>query len=86
MIEEEKLLSDILHMQDGDGIVVTIGHENKYSGIQDCSMVQATYRIDGQVIGTLAVLGPTRMEYGKIVSVLEFMHRNLETILLKYKL
>ncbi|MDR3588560.1 MAG: heat-inducible transcriptional repressor HrcA [Negativicutes bacterium] len=86
MLEEEKLLYDILHMKGGDGVVVTIGRENKYSGIQDCSMVQATYRVDGQEIGTLAVLGPTRMEYGKIISVLEFMHRHLGDILKKYKL
>jgi heat-inducible transcriptional repressor len=86
MLEEEKLLYDILHMKGGDGVVVTIGRENKYSGIQDCSMVQATYRVDGQEIGTLAVLGPTRMEYGKIISVLEFMHRHLGEILKKYKL
>jgi heat-inducible transcriptional repressor len=86
MLEEERLLCDILHMRDGDGVVVTIGKENKYSGIQDCSMVQATYRVDGQVIGTLAVLGPTRMEYGKIMGVLEFMHRHLGDILQKYKL
>ncbi len=86
MLEEERLLSDILHMQDGEGVVVTIGRENKYSGIQDCSMVQATYRVDGQVIGTLAVLGPTRMEYGKTMAVLEFMHRHLGELLKKYKL
>lgn len=86
MLEEEQLLSDILHMKDSDGVVVTIGQENKYSGIRDCSVVQATYRVDGQVIGTLAVLGPTRMEYGKIMSVLEFMHNHLGEILKKYKL
>lgn len=85
MLEEEKLLSDILHMQDGEGVVVTIGQENKYSGIQNCSMVQATYRVEGQVIGTLAVLGPTRMEYGKIMAVLEFMHRHLGETLKKFK-
>ncbi|MBP2653875.1 MAG: hrcA [Firmicutes bacterium] len=86
MLEEEQLLCDILHMQDGEGVVVTIGRENKYSGIQDCSMVQATYRVEGQIIGTMAVLGPTRMEYGKIITVLEFMHRHLGEILKKYKL
>jgi heat-inducible transcriptional repressor len=85
MLEEEKLLSDILHMQDGEGVVVTIGQENKYSGIKNCSMVQATYRVEGQVIGTLAVLGPTRMEYGKIMAVLEFMHRHLGETLKKFK-
>lgn len=86
MLEEEQLLSDILHMRDSDGVVVTIGQENKYSGIRDCSMVQATYRVDGQIVGTLAVLGPTRMEYGKVMAVLEFMHRHMGEILKKYKL
>jgi heat-inducible transcriptional repressor len=86
MLEEEKLLCDIMKMQGEEGIVVTIGQENKYSGIQDCSMVQATYRVDGQVVGTVAVLGPTRMEYGKIMTVLEFMHSHLGEVLKKYKL
>lgn len=85
MLEEEQLISDILQKQDNDGVIVTIGGENKYSGIKDCSMVQATYRIDGQVVGTVAVLGPTRMDYGKVMSVLEFMHRHLGEVLKKYK-
>jgi heat-inducible transcriptional repressor len=86
MLEEEQLLCDILHDQDAEGVVVKIGHENKYSGIKDCSMVQATYRIDGQVIGTIAVLGPTRMEYGKIMALLEFMHSHLGELLKKFKM
>ncbi|HWR38120.1 MAG TPA: heat-inducible transcriptional repressor HrcA [Patescibacteria group bacterium] len=86
MLEEERLLCDILHMHESDGMIVTIGQENKYSGIQDCSMIQATYRVEGQVVGTVAVLGPTRMEYGKTISVLEFMHRHLGEILQKYKI
>ncbi len=86
MLEEEHLLADILQKQKNDGVIVTIGDENKYSGIQDCSMVQATYRIDGQVVGTVAVLGPTRMDYGKVMSVLEFMHNHLGEVLKKYKI
>jgi len=85
MLEEEQLLCDILQTQDNDGVIVTIGGENKYSGIKDCSMVHATYRIDGQVVGTVAVLGPTRMDYGKVMSVLEFMHQHLGEVLKKYK-
>ncbi|QDR80953.1 heat-inducible transcriptional repressor HrcA [Sporomusa termitida] len=85
MFEEDTLLSDILHMPNSDGVIVTIGQENKYTGIHDCSVVQATYRIDGQVVGTVAVLGPTRMEYGKTMSVLKFMQRHLGEILKKYK-
>lgn len=85
VLEEEKVLHDILDPGDHDGTVVTIGGENKYSGIQECSMVQATYRVDGQVIGTIAILGPTRMEYARIMSVLDFMHSHLGEILKKYQ-
>ena len=85
MLEEDRLLCDILHMPNSDGVIVTIGQENKYTGIHDCSVVQATYRIDGQVVGTVAVLGPTRMEYGKTMSVLKFMQRHLGEILKQYK-
>jgi len=85
MLEEEQLLCDILQKQDNDGVIVTIGGENQYSGIKDCSMVQATYRMDGQVVGTVAVLGPTRMDYRKVMSVLEFMHGHLGEVLKKYK-
>ena len=84
MLEEEQLLCDLLNSQNGDGVTVTIGQENKYSGIKDCSIIKATYRIKGKVIGTVAVLGPTRMEYGKIITLLEFMHGNLGQILKKY--
>lgn len=85
ILEQEKLLRDILQVQDKDGVVVRIGEENKYTGIQECSMVQATYSIDGKVVGALAVLGPTRMEYGKIMAILDFMHSHLGEILKKYK-
>lgn len=85
MLEEESLLCDILHMQEQDGVIVTIGQENKYSGIHDCSVVQATYQIDGEILGTVAVLGPTRMEYGKIMSALEYMHSHLGQLLSRFK-
>ena len=85
MLEEERLLSDILHTQDGSGVIVTIGAENKFSGIQDCSVIQASFRLDGQMVGTLAVLGPTRMEYARTMAVIDFMHKHMEKILKKYQ-
>ena len=61
ILEEEKVLKDLLQGGEDSGLKVTIGSENKFTGIQDCSMVQATYRLNGQIVGTMAVLGPTRM-------------------------
>lgn len=85
MLEEDRLLCDILHTQDNAGVIVTIGQENKYSGIQDCSVIQASFRIDGQTVGTLAVLGPTRMEYARTMAAIEFMQKHMEQILRKYQ-
>ena len=81
ILEEEKVLKDILHAGENSGIKITIGSENKFTGIQDCSMVQATYRLNGRVVGTMAVLGPTRMEYGKIISVMDYLHQYLRALL-----
>lgn len=81
ILEEEKVLKDLLQGGEDSGLKVTIGSENKFTGIQDCSMVQATYRLNGQIVGTMAVLGPTRMEYGKVISVMAYLHKSLKTIL-----
>lgn len=81
ILEEEKVLKDLLQGGEDSGLKVTIGSENKFTGIQDCSMVQATYRLKGQIVGTMAVLGPTRMEYGKVISVMDYLHKYLKTIL-----
>lgn len=86
MLEEERLLVDILNINENNNLTITIGSENRFSGIKDCSMIQATYRIDGQVVGSVAVLGPTRMEYGKVISVLQFMQTHLGCVLKQYGL
>lgn len=86
MLEEEQLLYDILTPSATDEVNVTIGEENKFSGIQQCSMVTATYTIQGQTIGTLAVLGPTRMEYAKMVSMMQFMTVQMSEVLKKFGL
>ena len=86
MFEEKQLLYDILHAQKDESLAVTIGQENKYNDIKDCSIISATYHLDGKPIATLAVLGPTRMDYGKIISLLKFMNANLADIFHRFHL
>lgn len=81
LLEEEATVRDLLQAGGESGLRVTIGSENKLSGIQDCSMVQASYRLNGRIVGTMAVLGPTRMEYGKVISVIDYLHKYLRTML-----
>lgn len=72
LLEEDQVLKDVLNTGQEMGVIVKIGTENPYAEMKDCSLITATYELDGKVIGTLGVLGPTRMEYSKAVSIVEF--------------
>ena len=60
-----------------DGIIVTIGGENEEAEFSACSIVTATYHVDGRLVGKLGVIGPTRMRYGEVTSVVEFLTENI---------
>jgi len=76
LLEEEPILLQLL--QRDPGTMVTIGRENQLPVMQDCTVVSATYAVNGRPAGTLAVLGPTRMNYAHVISVLEYMSGCLE--------
>jgi transcriptional regulator of heat shock response len=61
-----------------DGIQVTIGGENSERIAPGSSIITATYHVDGRFVGKLGVIGPTRMRYSEITSVIEYMSNNLE--------
>lgn len=67
-----------------EGLQVRIGAENSVQAMTDCSLITATYSIDDQLIGTVGILGPTRMEYGKVIRLLDYMSKNLEKSLTKW--
>ncbi|MGI6588796.1 MAG: heat-inducible transcriptional repressor HrcA [Peptococcia bacterium] len=77
LLEEERILQEVLNTGQEVGISVKIGKENPYEEMKNCSLITATYELDGKVIGTLGVLGPTRMEYAKAVSIVEFLTSTL---------
>lgn len=64
----------------GEGIVITIGRELKAMDLQHCAMVTSTYRV-GQVHGTIGVIGPTRMPYSKLVTVVDYTSKLLTQVL-----
>jgi len=61
----------------GDGMIVTIGSENSEDDMKDCSLITATYHVNGRFVGKIGVIGPTRMKYGEIISVVEYLSDNL---------
>lgn len=71
LFEQEPLLFKILEDNSSeDDIVVRIGSENEFEDIKECTLITGTYRIHDKTLGTLGVLGPTRMDYGKVISVM----------------
>jgi heat-inducible transcriptional repressor len=54
-----------------DGVTIRIGTENSLREMSDCSLVTATYHLNSRPVGTIGVLGPTRMEYSKVITVIE---------------
>ncbi|WP_127579784.1 heat-inducible transcriptional repressor HrcA [Paenibacillus koleovorans] len=65
----------------GQGIQVRIGNENAVEAINNCSLITATYSIDGQSLGTIGILGPTRMEYGKVIQLLDVLSQDMALLL-----
>lgn len=61
----------------GDGVLITIGTENTDDIMEDCSLITATYHVDGKFVGKLGVIGPTRMNYAEVTSVIEYLTENI---------
>ncbi|QAY66333.1 heat-inducible transcriptional repressor HrcA [Paenibacillus protaetiae] len=66
------------------GIQVRIGTENDHEAISNCSLITATYESDGHPLGTIGILGPTRMEYGKVISLLDALSKKMNVLLGKW--
>jgi len=61
--------------KDGDYITITIGEENKIVEMKDCSLITTTYNLGNVVVGTIGVIGPTRMEYSKVLAAMDYMRK-----------
>ncbi|MBI1173820.1 MAG: heat-inducible transcriptional repressor HrcA [Sideroxydans sp.] len=63
------------------GVHIFVGSESGLEGLDECSVVSASYASDGQVIGTLAVVGPKRMAYEKVVPIVDVTAKLLSNAL-----
>jgi len=76
---------DILHLLDqsmsASGIQIFIGEESGYEPLDTCSVVTSPYERDGEVVGVLGVIGPTRMAYDRVIPVVDVTARLLSAAL-----
>jgi len=77
LLEERSLLDSLLANTvlntNINGVQVVIGGEGNWQELKQCSVVLARYGVPGTALGTLGVIGPTRMFYGKTISTVRFM-------------
>lgn len=65
----------------GDGLTVRIGQENQLDAIKQCSIVTTSYSVGDKPVGMVGILGPTRMEYGRVITVLNYLAEGLSRML-----
>lgn len=87
LVEKKALTKLVDGTQEGEdehaGIQVYIGNEMKMKDMKDCSMVTATYELDGGGMGTIGIIGPKRMNYQKVVKTLKNLTGELDEIFKK---
>lgn len=76
--EDRKSLLNLLNQDmEQDGVKVHIGKENIYNEIHELSVISCNYKVNDMTVGAIAAIGPTRMEYGKVISVIRHISREL---------
>lgn len=72
---------DILHLLEqsinADGMQIFIGEESGYDVLDNCSVVTSPYEVDGQILGVLGVIGPTRMHYERVIPIVDITAKML---------
>jgi heat-inducible transcriptional repressor len=54
-----------------EGVQIFIGQESGYKALDDCSVVTSPYAVDDEIMGVLAVVGPTRMSYERVIPIVD---------------
>ncbi|WP_053957578.1 heat-inducible transcriptional repressor HrcA [Inediibacterium massiliense] len=80
MLNHKEHIMDLL-LNSKDELDITIGTENRHEEMKSCSLVTATYKVDNIIVGKIGVIGPTRMNYDHIVSVVDYVTKNLTKLL-----
>ncbi len=78
VFEEKTVLTDIMiEAMDNDGIKINIGTENHHQGLDTCSIIAGTYGSKGYLLGSMGIVGPTRLNYPKVISAIHYSTQKL---------
>jgi heat-inducible transcriptional repressor len=82
LFERKTQLLDILEISErADGVKIFIGGDSDVVPLDECSIVTAPYEVDGHVVGTVGVIGPTRMAYERVIPIVDVTARLVSSAL-----
>ena len=81
LLETKDQLYDMLTRATDMEFTIKIGKENEIDELKDMSVVTATYKVGDKKIGSFGVIGPTRMNYGKVLSIMSCVGASMNEIL-----
>ena len=86
LFEQKTQLMRLLDISSqAEGVRIFIGGESQVVPFEDLSIVSAPYEVDGQVVGTLGVIGPTRMPYNRMIQIVDITSRRVSNALSHHK-
>jgi len=77
IIDKKEFLEDISQKEIAKDINVYIGNENSDEKLKDYSIITFKHTIDGKDLGTIGIIGPTRMDYSKVISIMKYISKQL---------
>ncbi len=82
LFEQRTSLMQLLDLSNrAEGVQIFIGGESGLAPLDGCSVITAPYEVDGQVVGSLGVIGPTRMAYDRVIPIVDITARLLSNAL-----
>lgn len=78
--ENNQMWRALTPLAEGEGVTVKIGSDVPITNLDDVSVISASFRTSETTKGTISVIGPTRMPYEKVVSLVEYVSKNIEEI------
>lgn len=82
LFEQRTSLVQLLDVSSrADGVQLFIGGESGLAPLDECSVVTAPYEVNGQIVGSVGVIGPTRMAYERVIPIVDITAKLLSSAL-----
>ena len=77
VLDQKEIVADLLNTGFANDINLYIGNENENENLKDFSIVTFKHRYKNKDLGTIGIIGPTRMDYSKVISVMKYISKKL---------